>query len=93
MTEGTTRDVAAAVRELLRRLAPGACEGRQIGDDTPLDGRGAGLDSVARVELLLECEQEFGVRLAQSLLDEGCLTIRRIAEHVQRAQAGGATAP
>lgn len=78
--------MTAAVRELVLWFAHDACEGRELSDDTPLDGRGVGLDSVARVELLLECEQEFDVRFAQSLLDEGGLTIRHIAACVREAR-------
>jgi acyl carrier protein len=37
------------------------------GPDTPLDDRGYGLDSVDVLDLLLACEEAFGVRLDEDL--------------------------
>jgi 1-acyl-sn-glycerol-3-phosphate acyltransferase len=57
------------VRTLARELRPGAKTVAQLGLDHALD-RDFGLDSLARVELLIRIEREMGVRLAEAALGE-----------------------
>lgn len=72
-------DVQAILRKRAARTGPFA-------DDLPLGGDGLGLDSIAIAEVLLECEQRFGVT-ATSLLDGEPITVGRLVEHLRRATA------
>jgi len=83
-------EIGAIVRALLHEVASAACTGRELHDTVRLDGPGLGLDSVARVELLLACEERFGIPFPAALLDEADLTIGRLVEHIQTALAGRA---
>jgi len=53
-----------------------------IPNDWPLGEAGAGLDSIALVELVVACETEFGVPLLEDVL-QGPVTIAVIAEAVR----------
>ncbi|MBK5260362.1 MAG: acyl carrier protein [Thermoanaerobaculia bacterium] len=55
--------------------------------DTPLGSRGLGLDSIAIVEVLLECEERLGIVIASDLLDGESLTVGRLIGRA-RAAAG-----
>ncbi|HYO79001.1 MAG TPA: phosphopantetheine-binding protein [Thermoanaerobaculia bacterium] len=79
-------DVAATVREIVAAHAPS----KAVGDATPLGGDGAGLDSIALAEVLLGCEQRFGVEVA-SLLGHDALTIERLARHIDAQLVARAT--
>lgn len=54
--------------------------------DAPLGRDGLGFDSIVIAEVLLECEQRFGISPA-ALLEEGRLTTRRLLAHVTAARA------
>jgi acyl carrier protein len=54
-------------------------------DDVPLSGPESGLDSIAVAEIVLECEEHFGVSLA-TLLESGLITITTIDDHVFRTE-------
>lgn len=85
---GADTAAARAVRELLRsRLPRAAREGAALPDELRLGPGGLGLDSIALVELLLECEQRFGEPLAAELLAGEPLTVGRLVERVERAGA------
>lgn len=59
--------------------------GDGVADDDDLTGAdGVGFDSVRVVELLLGCEERFGVDLPAEELLSTPLTIRRLAERVAR---------
>ena len=75
-------DVAAAVREIVAKHAAGG----PVDDDTPLGGEGLGLDSISIAEVVIDCEQHFGVEIADLLSGEA-VTVRRIAERVGAATA------
>ncbi|HSK08632.1 MAG TPA: acyl carrier protein [Vicinamibacterales bacterium] len=95
---GTTRGESAgdgtgggALRELVRGFAPSWSDQR-VDDSTVLGSTGLGLDSVALVELLLACEQRFGVAFPDGLLEARPLTIgtliRHLEEHGARQEGG-----
>jgi acyl carrier protein len=60
----------------------------ELDSETPLGAEGLALDSIALVEVLLECEERFGVQLAADLLDGEALTVGRLIEKT-RALAEG----
>jgi acyl carrier protein len=74
------------VREVLARRAGGAIDLTTVDDDTPLGADGIGLDSVAIVEVLLECETAFAVRLPPDLFEGPAITIGGLAAAVDRAR-------
>ena len=76
-----------SVRDLLRSRAPLARGRADLPDDLPLGPGGLGLDSIALVELLLDCEQRFGIPRPVELLEGEPLTVGRLVAHV-RAAAG-----
>jgi acyl carrier protein len=75
------------LRDLLARRTAGALDLGTLADATPLGADGVGLDSVAIVEILLECETEFGVRLPPKLFDGGPVTIGALAAAIEAARA------
>lgn len=79
--------IEEAVRELLRSRAPLAGAGAELPDGLLLGSGGLGLDSIALVELLLDCEQRFGIPRPIELLEGEPLTVGRLVVHV-RATAG-----
>ena len=78
---------AQLVRQLVRRLAP-SWTTENLNDDTPIGPSGLGLDSVAIVELLVACEERFGVAFPDQLLDVHPLTLGTLVRHLQEARAG-----
>jgi acyl carrier protein len=72
-----------AVVDLLRSRCPLAGSG-PLPDDLRLGAGGLGLDSIAMVELLLECEQRFGVPTAE-LLEGAPLTVGLLLARVRDA--------
>ena len=57
------------VRELARELRPGANDMKRLTLDHALE-RDFGLDSLARVELLVRIERELGIKLAEAAFAE-----------------------
>lgn len=84
-------DIEETVRDLVRSRAPLARAHAELADDLRLGPGGLGMDSIAMVELLLDCEQRFGFRPGSwrpgELLEGPPLTIGRLAAHL-RAAAG-----
>jgi acyl carrier protein len=72
-----------AVVDLLRSHCPLAGSG-PLPADLPLGAGGLGLDSIAMVELLLDCERRFGIG-ATGLLEGAHLTVGRLLAHVRDA--------
>lgn len=72
---------AAIIRQIAHARAAGSGRGFDLGDDTAIGATGLGLDSVAIVELLLECEEVLQVPFPAALFDQGPLTIRRLIDH------------
>ncbi|HWM95382.1 MAG TPA: acyl carrier protein [Thermoanaerobaculia bacterium] len=85
--------VEEAVRSLVRSRAPLARSRAELADDLPLGAGGLGMDSIALVEVLLDCEQRFGMRSGScsggwkpaDLLQGPPLTVGRLVAHVRAA--------
>ena len=57
----------------------------EIDGDVPLGQGGLALDSIAIVEVLLACEERFGIVIATELLAGEPLTVDRLIDRVQRS--------
>lgn len=79
--DSTTQTVHA----LLRERAPLAQDRFDLSDDLPLGPGGLGLDSIALVELLIECERRFGIPRPTDLLEVSPLTVGRLVSYVRDA--------
>jgi acyl carrier protein len=55
----------------------------ELRPDLPLGADGVGLDSIALVEVLLECEETFGVVIAAEILAGSPLTVGSLIEQLQ----------
>jgi acyl carrier protein len=77
-------DIEDVIAARFRRPAPGELHG-----DLDLGPGGFGLDSISLVELLLLCEQRFGVAFPFTLFDEGPITARRLLACASAARAAG----
>lgn len=77
------------VWRLVRSRAPLARDLPDLPGDLPGDLRlgsgGLGLDSIALVELLLDCEQRFGIPRPVGLLEGEPLTVSLLVDHVRTA--------
>jgi acyl carrier protein len=71
------------IRDLLRSRAPIARDLDDLPDSLQLGAGGLGLDSIALVELLLECEERFHLPPSLPLLDGPPLTIGLLAAHAR----------
>jgi len=69
----------ATVYAILEARHPGV----ELHAGTPLGRGGVGLDSIAIVEVLLECEDRFGVEMAADALDHSPLTVGALVERIQ----------
>ncbi len=67
-------EIASAVRGLLRARRPAALDA-ELSDDLRLGAGGLGLDSIALVELLLDCGERFGIPPPAELLAGEPLTL------------------
>jgi hypothetical protein len=54
-----------------------------LGEGIALGGGGLNLDSIALVEVLLECEDRFGVSIAAERLDRPSLTVGLLLERIE----------
>ena len=77
-------NVPEEVERLLRRHVAGLTAA-PIGARLPLGTDGLGLDSVAIVELLLECESVFDVKLPEQLAEGERLTLAALVSVVEQA--------
>ena len=60
----------------------------QIGDDMPLWGEGLGLDSVDALELMVDLEQQYGIRIEDEDFEpEAMATVAKLEEFVTRLVA------
>ena len=76
---------AEAVHTLLRERSALARDRPDLPADLPLGPGGLGLDSIALVELLLECEQRFGIPRPVDLLAGPPLTVGLLVSHIRDA--------
>lgn len=82
-----TLDPDPVVRRILAARAPLRWRGREVPDDLPLGPTGLGLDSVAIVELLLECEETLGIQIPPTLFDAGPVSVGMLIAAVRRGSA------
>lgn len=91
MTEDSAHDphgkFADSVRRVVHAHLPLAMRDSALLDSTRLGPEGAGLDSVAVVELLLACEEATGIPFTADVLADGPLTIGHLVRHAS-TQAG-----
>jgi acyl carrier protein len=80
--EDVAADVADEVRALLRSRALLAPESAALPEDLRLGSGGLGLDSISLVEILLDCEQKFGIPPLIELLEGAPLTVGRLVSAV-----------
>ena len=71
-------------REVVLAIVKGHASGTSLDEELPLGADGLGLDSIAIAEVLLECEERFGVSCGHLLESDG-LTIARLARHLGAA--------
>ena len=79
-------EVEDAVLDLIRSRSP-LSESRELAGDLRLGAGGLGLDSIALVELLLDCERRLGLANVAELLEGPPLTVGLLVAHA-RAAAG-----
>ena len=73
-------DIGAAIESILRSRGYSG----PIDDDLPLGSGGASLDSIAIAEVLLACEETFGIAISAELLgSDATLTVGRLIEQLQ----------
>ncbi|HEX7679335.1 MAG TPA: phosphopantetheine-binding protein [Thermoanaerobaculia bacterium] len=58
-------------------------QGVELRSETRLGGGGLGLDSIALVEVLLQCEDRFGVEIAAQVLSQSPLTVGLLVQHIR----------
>lgn len=76
-----TESIEPIVREIVRARASGAVAAQEFPLDTTLGADGLGLDSIAIAEVLLDCQQRFGISVT-SLIEGEPLTLGRILAHI-----------
>lgn len=72
-----------AVLEIVRTRAARPLSLDELSDNVTLGSDGLGLDSIAIAEVLLDCQQRFGVSVTE-LLEGEPLTLRRLVAHLQQ---------
>jgi acyl carrier protein len=86
MSAAELGDVESAIKRLLiTELQADAALIENADEDTPLLGRGIGLDSIEALRLALGLEKEFDLQIPDSdLTVELFASVRSLAEYVQR---------
>lgn len=89
--DGTMTDPAGALHSIVsaRFRPPRPGEWRH---DLDLGPGGFGLDSISLTELLIVCEDHFGLPFPYTLFDEGPLTVGRLLAHIDRTSPGSRSA-
>ncbi|HEV7923450.1 MAG TPA: phosphopantetheine-binding protein [Thermoanaerobaculia bacterium] len=72
-------DLEAALHHILRKRGYAGT----LDATLPLGAGGLGLDSIAIVEVLLACEEQFGISVAAELLDGQPLTVGRLLGRIR----------
>lgn len=71
---------------IIKRHAPSSWQEQDLNNDLPLGDLGLGLDSITVTELLIACEDHFGVSFPLSLIEETPLTVGTLIAHLQHDQ-------
>ena len=74
------------VRDIVRARVSRAIPNNELTADATLGSDGLGLDSISIAEVLLDCQQRFGVSLL-ALLEGEPLTLRRLVTHLEQETA------
>lgn len=77
-------EVTAMLIEVVQPRATRTLSPDDIVAEIALGGDGLGLDSIAIAEVLIQCQERFGVDMLP-LLERSPLTLRLIAVHLSRA--------
>lgn len=75
--------IEEGVREILRSHT----SSDDLPSELPLGASGLGLDSIGMVEVLLACEERFGVTFAEDFVADESLTIGRLTDSVRALAA------
>jgi acyl carrier protein len=75
--------IAGIVQDILRAHVSRPLSSEEFVHDVALGADGLGLDSIAIAEVLLECQQRFGVSVTE-LLEREPLTLRLLVAHVEQ---------
>jgi acyl carrier protein len=76
-------NVAETVLDIVRARASRTLAADDVSGDVALGSGGLGLDSIAIAEVLLDCQERFGVNVTR-LLEGEPLTMRLLVEHLQQ---------
>lgn len=79
-------DLESELQQMIRNHVPAALTTEGIAREVPLGTGGLGMDSVAVVMLLLECEGRWGVAFPAEMLEQP-LTINRMVRHLMDHRA------
>lgn len=74
------------VHDIVRTRTSRAIPNEELTPDAALGSDGLGLDSISIAEVLLDCQQRFGVSVT-GLLECEPLTLRKLVEHLQQETA------
>jgi acyl carrier protein len=72
-----------AVSEQVRIILRAHIGGVELRPNLPLGGSGLGLDSIRLVEVLVDCEEELSVTIADEVLDQPSFTVGFLVERIQ----------
>ena len=76
-------DIFERVKKVLALSLPHEINPRDIRDDQPLIELGVGIDSVAKLELVVALEEEFLIKLDESeITPEFFETVKSMSEHI-----------
>ena len=79
-------DVAHEVRSIIKSRSPSARTTGELADDLKLYDGGLDLDSLSLIELILECEKRFTVKISREFLDAGNFTLGALIDQICQAQ-------
>lgn len=78
-----TQTISRIVHDIVRSHASRKMAEQELEHDVALGADGLGLDSIAIAEVLLDCQQRFGVSVTE-LLEREPLTLRLLVAHVEQ---------